>query len=112
MKAAAIGTILPWSGDLTRVPAGWIICNGDSIPAKDYPLLAQAIGDYYGGSSSFDITDFPWNTAATESQEFALPDLNQKPLADIDATYFGAGAVNPQIDTAAASAVASSAGAS
>ena len=108
MKAAAIGTILPWTGDLTRVPAGWIICSGDNVLAKDYPLLAQAIGDYYGGSSSFDITDFPWNTSSTESQEFSLPDLNQKPLADIDATYFGAGAVNPQIDTAAASSVVGS----
>jgi hypothetical protein len=108
MRAAAIGTILPWTGDLTRVPPGWIICSGDNVLAKDYPLLAQAIGDYYGGSSSFNITNFPWNTSSTESQEFSLPDLNQKPLADLDSAYFGGGAPNSEIDTAEASTAVAS----
>ena len=50
MKTAKIGTILPWGGDggtgflASNIPVGWIVCDGDqSIPAKDYPLLASMI---------------------------------------------------------------------
>ena len=44
MKGAAIGTIVPWTGGLSEVPDGWLICDGGSRSASDFPLLAQAIG--------------------------------------------------------------------
>lgn len=97
MKAAAIGTILPWTGALTRIPKGWLICNGETIAAKDYPLLAQAIGDTYGGAS-FNIADFP----NFPGQSITLPNINQKALMDCDTSYFGAGAIDANIDTTAA----------
>ena len=54
-KGAVIGTILPWTGGLTSIPAGWIICDGQTLSASDFPLLAQAVGDTYNaGSSDFD----------------------------------------------------------
>ena len=54
MKAAVIGTIMPWSGPLSEVPDGWIICDGTQQDGKDYPLLVQVIGDTYntGGQSA------------------------------------------------------------
>ena len=56
MRTAKVGTILPWGGDgnegflSSNLPKGWIICDGTTHPAKDYPLLASVIGDTYGGS--------------------------------------------------------------
>lgn len=103
MKGAAIGTIMPWTGDISRIPKGWVLCDGNNLLARDYPLLAQAIGNTYGGTTGFNINNFPWANDPTTS--FTLPDINQKSLADIDATYFAGapvGAINPSIDTAAA----------
>ena len=47
MKGAAIGTIVLWTGGLTGVPDGWLICDGGTRSASDFPLLAQVIGDRY-----------------------------------------------------------------
>ena len=55
MKTAKIGTILPWGGDggngflASNIPKGWIVCDGSTKDAKDYPLLASILGDTYGG---------------------------------------------------------------
>ena len=51
MKTAKIGTILPWGGDggngflASNIPKGWIVCDGSTKDAKDYPLLASILGD-------------------------------------------------------------------
>ncbi len=52
MKAAVIGTIMPWSGGISEVPDGWIVCDGTTPDAKDYPLLVQVIGDTYNQGTS------------------------------------------------------------
>ncbi len=90
MRAAKIGTIMPWGGDggngflESNIPKGWIVCKGDTLDAADYPLLAANIGDTYGG----DMTDasgahyqFPYvGTAAT----FRLPQLSNTVLMDLE----------------------------
>ena len=81
MKAAAIGTIMPWGGDLTAIPAGWLICNGQRLEAGDYPLLTQMIGDNYGGDNLQGT--FPNYTGGV-----FLPNINQRGLVDIEASYF------------------------
>ena len=92
MRAAKIGTIMPWGGDGgtgfldSNIPKGWIVCKGDTENASDYPLLASMIGDTYGG----DMTDangnhyeFPYiGTAAT----FRLPQLSNSCLMDLEPT--------------------------
>lgn len=50
-KSLAIGTIIPWSGNLTDIPAGWIKCDGSSVNVDDYPLLYEVIGNRYGGDT-------------------------------------------------------------
>ena len=54
-KASPIGTIMPWTGSTSQsalapdaIPKGWIVLNGDQLKAKDYPLLAQILGNEYG----------------------------------------------------------------
>jgi hypothetical protein len=86
-KAAAIGTIMPWTGGISTVPKGWILCNGDSLQANSYPLLARAIGDTYNSGVSTFGGAFP-NYAGS----IKLPALNNKTLLDIETSYFGAGA--------------------
>ena len=51
-KAAAIGTIMPWTGGISDIPDGWIPCDGTLISAGDFPLLARAIGDTYNLSTA------------------------------------------------------------
>ena len=81
MKAAAIGTIMPWGGDLTGIPPGWLICNGQTLQADEFPLLAQVIGDNYGGTNLSGT--FPNYTGS-----IALPNINQRALVDLDSAYF------------------------
>jgi len=51
-KAAAIGTIMPWVGNISDIPDGWVVCDGSQVSASDFPLLARAIGDTYNLSTS------------------------------------------------------------
>ena len=50
MRAAKIGTIMPWGGDggtgflASNIPKGWIVCTGQTLAASDYPLLASVLG--------------------------------------------------------------------
>ena len=73
-KAAAIGTVMPWTGGISDIPDGWIVCDGSQISASDFPLLARAIGDTYNLSTS--VTDglidtFSFNIPVSSSR---LPD--------------------------------------
>ena len=105
-KQAPIGTIMAWSGSslninsLEGIPAGWIICNAsnENLNAADYPLLARMIGNTYGpfsdntafklGLNYGIVNDFPYNKDPQKGHidKFALPDLNQRPLVDIESS--------------------------
>lgn len=87
MRAAAIGTIMPWTGPLSKIPDGWIICSGGSIAASDYPLLARAIQDNYNPNAT---STFGGQFPSYEGDIF-LPALTNKPLVDIETSYFGSG---------------------
>ena len=90
MRAAKIGTIMPWGGDggtgflESNIPKGWITCKGDTLSASDYPLLASVIGDTYGGNmidGQGNHYEFPYiDTAAT----FRLPQLSNSVLMDLE----------------------------
>lgn len=84
-RAAAIGTIMPWTGNISSIPAGWIICDGSAIPAVDYPLLARAMQDTYNsGTTSTFAGVFPNYTG-----NIVLPSILNRPLCDIETSYFG-----------------------
>ena len=85
MKGAVIGTIMPWTGPISQIPKGWIICDGTTPPANEYPLLVQAIGDTYNSGTTNLGGAFPAYTG-----NFTLPDLvSGKMLMDIEQSYFG-----------------------
>ena len=110
-KIAPVGTIMPWGGgsaqgeSLDNVPPGWIVCNlvAAQLNAADYPILAKVIGNTYGppepegnfqtGVNWGIVNDFPYNPPAGREghnpnrhvDTFALPNLNQVALVDIEA---------------------------
>ena len=93
MRAAKIGTIMPWGGDggtgflESNIPKGWITCTGQTLSAADYPLLAAALGDTYGGDmtdSAGDHYEFPYY--GTEAN-FRLPQLSNTVMMDLERSY-------------------------
>lgn len=81
-RALPIGSMQPWGGDLSDIPAGWLLCNNQELNAGDYPLLARVLRDTYGGTSF--QGNFPNYTGT-----FRLPPMNDKAAADISTGYFG-----------------------
>tara|TARA_B100000035_G_scaffold315389_1_gene335709 strand:+ start:388 stop:2334 length:1947 start_codon:yes stop_codon:yes gene_type:complete len=82
-RALPIGSVQPWTGDITSIPDGWLLCNNDELQGAEYPLLARVLRDTYGGDwNNNDI--FPNYTGT-----FRLPPTNDKGLADISVQYFG-----------------------
>lgn len=90
MKGAVIGTIMPWTGGLSDIPAGWIICNGTEVEANLYPLLTQAIGDTYRQSGNSNLTGgFPFYDG---NSTITLPNLTDgRTLMDVESDYFAGG---------------------
>lgn len=83
-KGAVIGTIMAWTGGLSSIPHGWVICDGSTLAADEFPLLAATIGDSYNMGSSSNFTgEFP-----TYDGSITLPDLNGRMLMDIEDDYF------------------------
>ncbi|MCR9053479.1 MAG: phage tail protein [Phaeodactylibacter xiamenensis] len=55
------GTVLPFAGPKTKVPTGYLLCDGRSIVKTEYPDLFNAIGITYGGTSNgatFNLPDY------------------------------------------------------
>jgi microcystin-dependent protein len=51
-----VGTIVPYLGDSTTVPSGWLLCNGAVISRTTYAALFAAVNTAYGagdGSTTF-----------------------------------------------------------
>ena len=93
-KASPIGTIMPWTGSTSEsaltpdgIPRGWIVCNGAQLKAKDYPLLAQILGNLYGpvvetGQPFIGITNSYPNY--NDDDVFNLPTLSNQALIDLE----------------------------
>ena len=97
------------------VPPGWIVLNQSqgNLNAGEYPLLARVIGNVYGpfpSSASEEIgvnigiifesnggrgfpynppSGFPGHDESKPVDKFALPNLNQIPLVDIEQSRIG-----------------------
>lgn len=51
------GSMVDYAG--TSAPAGWLMCDGRSLPTATYPDLFAAIGYAYGGSgANFNLPDY------------------------------------------------------
>lgn len=99
-RGAAIGTIMPWGGGLTSIPAGWLICDGQFVEANDFPLLAQTIGDTYNAGTS-DFIGTGSNSFPNYGGSIKLPNLNGKTLMDMEGSYFAGASASGGTDRAA-----------
>ena len=52
LKGTSIGTIVPWCGEITAIPAGWRRCDGSDLNTGEYSDLFDIIGYRYGGSGN------------------------------------------------------------
>ncbi len=91
MRAARIGTIMPWGGDggngnlPSNIPKGWITCTGQqNLMAKDYPLLAAELGDTYGGDMTTGSPVFPYQDSTAS---FGLPNLSSYVVVDLEPSH-------------------------
>lgn len=54
-----VGTIVPFAGAKSKIPDGWLYCDGTPLNTSDYPQLFDAIGYGWGGSGgTFYLPDF------------------------------------------------------
>lgn len=93
-KASPIGTIMPWTGSSSTsaltsdaIPKGWIVMRGQQLRAKDYPLLAQTLGNLYGpnvepGQPFVGISNSYPNY--NDDDVFNLPNLSGQSLIDLE----------------------------
>lgn len=74
---------MSWGGDgsegfsASNIPKGWVVCDGSSLSASRYPLLASVIGDSYGGTNF--AGEFPEYTG-----RFRVPNISARVLMDLE----------------------------
>jgi microcystin-dependent protein len=53
-----VGTVVAFAGEKSKIPAGWLVCDGQSYSTTDYVQLYNAVGTAWGGSgTSFKVPD-------------------------------------------------------
>jgi len=85
---------MPWTGSSSTsslttdaIPKGWIVMRGQQLLAKEYPLLAQTLGNLYGpvvepGQPFVGISNSYPNY--TDDDVFNLPNLSGQSLIDLE----------------------------
>jgi len=55
-----VGTVAPFVGSDRDIPKGWLLLNGDTFSATEYPDLASLVGDSHGthAGDSYYLPDF------------------------------------------------------
>jgi len=54
------GTVMAFAGDASKVPAGWLLCDGKAVSRSDYAALYNVIGTAWGfgdNSTTFNLPD-------------------------------------------------------
>ena len=64
-KGFPVGAIIPFAGDQSNIPMGWIPCDGRTLEVAQYPALYQIIGNTYGGNVGDDFKSPRLNDGAS-----------------------------------------------
>jgi microcystin-dependent protein len=72
MAQPYVGEIRMFAGNFA--PAGWMFCEGQSLPISEYETLFQLIGTTYGGDgqSTFDLPDLRGRIPIHQGNGFLL----------------------------------------
>lgn len=68
MQPAPLGIVQMWAG--TKVPEGYVLCNGQALRETDYPELRKALGTTFNTALSASGTAY-----TTQPGYFRVPDL-------------------------------------
>lgn len=74
-----IGTILSFGGDISKIPDGWLLCDGTPYLRTAYPTLFSVIGESWGngdGTNTFNVPDL---------RGYFLRGVDKTTITDIDA---------------------------
>ena len=58
--SSPVGSVMPFAGDASKVPPGWLLCDGSAISRSEYATLYDIIGTAYGfgnNSTTFNLPD-------------------------------------------------------
>tara|TARA_B100000123_G_scaffold119979_1_gene88528 strand:+ start:64 stop:1197 length:1134 start_codon:yes stop_codon:yes gene_type:complete len=81
---------MPWGGQSSfgnlpnNIPTGWIVCDGRTFEANDFPLLASMIGNTYGPTDDSIVGNFP---DYEDGDTFRVPNLNGRSMVDLEKSY-------------------------
>ena len=89
MQGASVGTILPWVGNASSIPDGWLQCTGQTLEATEYPLLASVLGNTYGPTGGLGGRAYG---GYVSGDNFRLPNLNGRVLTDYEPAYVSSAA--------------------
>jgi hypothetical protein len=53
------GFIMPFAGDSTKIPQGWLLCDGREISRSNYANLYSVIGDNWGRGNNITTFNLP-----------------------------------------------------
>ncbi len=89
MQSSAVGTIVPWTGDGSTIPEGWLQCNGQTLEGSEYPVLASILGNTYGPTGGLNARSYGTYILG---DVFRLPNLNGRVLTDYEQAYVSSAA--------------------
>lgn len=70
------GSIIPYGGASTNIPAGWLLCDGQAVSSSQYPALFGALGTSWGNGSA--------GINAGIGKDFNVPDLRGEFMRGLD----------------------------
>lgn len=78
-----VGMIMPFGGEVA--PAGYLMCDGSSYLASDYPELFAQIGYYYGGSDdNFNVPNLYNRVVVGSGDNFNIGDVGGSAEVTLD----------------------------
>jgi len=85
LPAVPAGTVVAFGGDESKVPQGWLLCNGLAISRLKCQALFNAIGTAHGegdGSSTFNLPDYRGRfLRGVDGESGRDPDHGKRPAA-------------------------------
>ena len=58
--SSPVGSVMPFAGDASKVPAGWLLCDGSAVSRSEYAALYAVISTDWGfgnNSTTFNLPD-------------------------------------------------------
>lgn len=78
-----VGMIMPFGGVVA--PAGYLLCDGSTYSAIDYPELFAQIGYYYGGSADdFNVPNLINRVVVGSGDDFSIGDVGGESAVTLD----------------------------